>query len=66
MAEISDGRKVKLLLSINDHPEIQRLFKAFTIQRISTKYGFMNGRHWSRGVVRQELYSEITEWRRGH
>lgn len=49
-----DGIKGRFLLSLNDHPEVRRLFSGFRIQRVTTTYS--SGRDYAaRGEPRAEL-----------
>jgi DNA adenine methylase len=47
--------KGKFLMSLNDHPEVRRIFRNFRIQPVSLKYSCMgaksNGRTKSRGEL---------------
>jgi DNA adenine methylase len=36
--ETLDGIKGKFILSLNDHPEVRRIFSGFVIQKVSLKY----------------------------
>lgn len=38
MAEILEGIKADFILSINDHPEIRKIFKGFNIKPVQLKY----------------------------
>ena len=55
LAEVLAGIKGKFLMSINDHKEVRRIFKAFRIQTVATKYSAMNARHTGRSKQRREL-----------
>ncbi len=55
LAETLAGIKGKFLMSLNDHKDVRRIFKAFRIQSVPTKYSAMNSRHKGRSEQRREL-----------
>ncbi len=55
LSEALGGLKGKFLMSLNDHKEVRRIFKAFRIQAVPTKYSSMNARHKDRHTQRREL-----------
>jgi DNA adenine methylase len=55
LAEVLAGLKGKFLMSINEHKVVRRIFRAFRIGTVATKYSSMNGRHWTRGRTAREL-----------
>jgi DNA adenine methylase len=44
LARILAGLKGRFLLSLNDHPEIRRIFQCFTVEAVSTTYTISNQR----------------------
>jgi len=55
LAEVLGRLKGKLLMSLNDHKEVRRIFKGFRIQVVPTKYSSMNARRKGRNAQRREL-----------
>jgi DNA adenine methylase len=58
MADVMRACKGKVMLSINDHPDIRRVFQGFRTEEISIKYAM--GNYQSRAAVRKEL--AIMNW----
>lgn len=46
-----DGIKGKFLLSLNDTPEVRKLFQGFAIEAVQTKYTCSNGKNVSAGEL---------------
>lgn len=55
LAGVLKGIKGKFLMSLNDHPEVRSVFKAFNISRVPTKYSYAIGHPKRRSEVRTEL-----------
>lgn len=59
MAGFMRGCAGKVMVSINDHPEIRRVFEGFEMQKVAIKYSTGNGRD-AKKEVSNELV--ITNW----
>ena len=56
LADFLPGLKGKFLLTLNDHPDVRRIFAAFHQKRVSITYSIVNGRSAARGKQHHELF----------
>lgn len=61
LADFLPGLKGKFLLTLNDHPDIRKIFGVFHQRRVSLRYTVSNGRSSGRGKQHHELF--ITNYR---
>jgi len=54
LASVLEGLRGKFLLSLNDHPEVRRLFAGFNIKPVTLKYSVMR-KPGARASLRREL-----------
>lgn len=60
MASFMTRCKGKVMVSINDHPDIRRVFEGFNLQALDIRYSIANQRNALAGVSREMV---ITNWK---
>lgn len=62
MADFMRSCKGKVMVSINDHPDIRRVFEEFYIEAVDIRYSTTNQRREKAGVSSELI---IMNWKRG-